>query len=81
MYETANGLHKAGTLDAMTTRVRRAVPVAQQGALSMEPVCLRRESHPRIDTIGGQSTRVYDDVEGQCNHMEYLQLNAALSVF
>jgi hypothetical protein len=43
----------------------------------VEPVVLRRESHPRVDAIGGPGTRVYDGVVGQCDRMEYRRLNAA----
>jgi hypothetical protein len=38
----------------------------QQGTRFVEPVVLRRESHPRIDAIGGSGTRVYGGVVGQC---------------
>jgi len=51
---------------------------AQQGARFVEPVVLRRESHPRIDAIGGPGTRVDDGVVGQCDGMEYRRLNAVL---
>ena len=63
-------LHDSGFLDAEL--------FAQQGALFVEPVVLRRESHPRIDAIGGPGTRIDDGVVGQCNRMKYRRLNAAL---
>jgi len=44
----------------------------------VEPIVLRRESHPRIDAIGGPGTRVHDGVVGQCDRMEYRRLNAVL---
>ena len=50
----------------------------QQGARFVEPIVLRRESHPRIDAIGGPGARVYDGVVGQCDRMEYRRLNAVL---
>jgi hypothetical protein len=45
----------------------------------VEPVVLRRESHPRIDAIGGPGTRVDDGIMGQCDRMEYRRFNTALS--
>ncbi len=51
---------------------------AQQGTRFVEPVVLRRESHPRIDAIGGPGTRVNDGIVGQCDRMEYRRLNAVL---
>jgi len=50
----------------------------QQGARFVEPIVLRRESHPRIDAIGGPGARVYNGVVGQCDGMEYRRLNAVL---
>ena len=63
-------LRYAGVLDAEF--------FSQQGARFVEPVGLRRESHPRIDAIGGPGTRVYNGVVGQCDRMEYRRLNAVL---
>jgi len=51
---------------------------AQQGTRFVESVVLRRESHPRIDAIGGPGARVYNGVVGQCDRMEYGRLNAVL---
>jgi len=51
---------------------------AQQGTRFVESVVLRRESHPRIDAIGGPGARVYNGVVGQCYRMEYGRLNAVL---
>jgi len=51
---------------------------AQQGTRFVESVVLRRESHPRIDAIGGPGTRIYNGVVGQCDGMEYRRLNAVL---
>jgi len=34
-----------------------------------------------MDAIGGPGTRVYDGVVGQCDHMQYRRLNAALTAF
>ncbi len=34
----------------------------QQGILFLVPVVLRSESYPRIDTISGPGTRVYDGI-------------------
>jgi hypothetical protein len=51
---------------------------AQQGTRFVESVVLRRESHPRIDAIGGPGARVYNGVMGQCDRMEYRRLNAVL---
>ena len=51
---------------------------AQQGTPFVELIVFRRESHPCIDTIGGPGTRVNDGVVGQCDGMEYRQLNAVL---
>ena len=50
----------------------------QQGAFSLGPVILRRESHPRINAIGGPGTRVYDGVVGECDRLEYRRLYAVL---
>ena len=44
----------------------------------MEPVVLCRESHPRIDAIGGPSARLYNGVVVQCDRMEYRRLHAVL---
>jgi len=50
----------------------------QQGTRFVKSVVLCRESHPRIDAIGGPGTRVNDGVVGQCDGMEYRRLNAVL---
>jgi hypothetical protein len=60
----------AGVLDAEL--------FSQQGTRFVEPVVLRRESHPRIDAIGGPGTRVYNGVVGQRDGMEYRRINAVL---
>lgn len=51
---------------------------AQQGTRFVEPIVLRRQSHPCIDTIGGPGTRLDDGVVGQCDCMEYRRLNEVL---
>jgi hypothetical protein len=51
---------------------------AQQGTRFVEQIVLRRESHPRIDAIGGPGTGVYDGVVGQRDRMEHRRLNAVL---
>jgi hypothetical protein len=64
--------------DLCHTTVLDVCLFAQQGTLFVKPVILCRESHPRVDAIGGPGTRVYDGVVGQCDRMEYRRLNAVL---
>jgi hypothetical protein len=46
----------------------------QQGTRFVATIVLRRESHPRVDAIGGPGTRVYDGIAGQCDRMGYRRL-------
>jgi hypothetical protein len=63
-------LRHAGILDAEF--------FSQQGAHFVELVVLRRESHPRIDAIGGPGTCVHDDIVGEGHRMEYRRLYLVL---
>ena len=50
----------------------------QQGTFFVKPVVLSRESHTRMDAIGGPGTRAHDSIVGQCDCMEYRRFNAIL---
>ena len=76
--EDCHALMGAVMRPSLRRDLRYAELFVHQGARFVESVVLRRESHPRIDAIGSQGTRVDDGVVGQCDGMEYRRLNAVL---